>query len=146
MALTKRGKHRYGDTQEDIRAEILRYSTSNGYVAHHFADAVCRCGGRIFGVLLDDRQGAAARTCVACGYQHPIGDSENYLDDADLGECGCPCGSESFEVTAGVSLYDESEDVRWLYLGFRCPACGLTAVYGDWKNEFNGFRELLAQV
>lgn len=60
-------------------------------------------------------------------------------------ECACPCGGKAFEVTAGVSLYDDGEDVRWLYLGFHCVACGLTAVYGDWKNEFNGYRELLAR-
>ncbi len=42
-----------------------------------------------------------------------------------------------------MSLYEGSEDVRWLYVGCRCPACGLTAVYGDWKNEFNGYRDLL---
>ena len=47
------------------------------------------------------------------------------------------------EVTAGVLLYDDSEDVRWRYLGCRCPSCGLTACYGDWKNEFEGYRELL---
>ena len=131
---------------EDIRAEILRYSSENGYVAQHFADAACKCGERLFGVLLDDSAGAASRTCVACKLQHPIGDSEEYLEEADLGECACPCGNETFEVTVGVSLYDESEDVRWLYLGFRCPTCGLTAVYGDWKNEFNGYREFLARV
>ena len=146
MVLRKRGQHRYGDSQEDIRSEILRYSVKNGYVAQHFADAACKCGGRLFKVLLDDSEGAASRTCVTCKLQHPIGDSEEYLEEADLGECACPCGNEAFEVTAGVSLYDESEDVRWFYLGFRCPSCGLTAVYGDWKNEFNGFRELLARV
>lgn len=146
MSLKKRGKHQYGDSQEDIRAEILRYSLKNGYVAQHFADAVCKCGGRRFRVLLDDNEGAACRTCESCQLEHPIGDSDEYLEEADLGECGCPCGNETFEVTVGVSLYDESEDVRWLYLGFRCPTCGLTAVYGDWKNEFNGYRELLARV
>ncbi len=146
MALKKRGKYRYGDSQKDIRAEILRYSKENGYVAQHFADAVCQCGGRLFGVLLDENEGAAARTCIACDHQHPIGDSEEYLDDAELGQCACPCEKVAFEVTVGVSLYDDSEDVRWLYLGFRCPSCGLTAVYGDWKNEFNGYKQLLAQV
>lgn len=37
MSLKKRGKHQYGDCQEDIRAEILRYSSKNGYAAQHFA-------------------------------------------------------------------------------------------------------------
>jgi hypothetical protein len=146
MALTKRGNYQYGDGQEDIRDEILRYSKDNGYLAQHFADAVCQCGGRLFSVLLDDNEGAAARTCIACEHQHPIGDSQEYLDAAELGQCACPCGKETFEVTVGVSLYDESEDVRWIYLGFRCPTCEVTAVYGDWKNEFSGYRELLARV
>ena len=39
MALKKRGKYRYGDSQADIRAEVLRYSKTNAYLAHHFADA-----------------------------------------------------------------------------------------------------------
>lgn len=84
---------------------------------------------------------------MACESEaHPIGDSANYLDEAELEECACPCGMEAFEITAGVSLYTNSEDVRWLYLGCRCPACGLTAVYGDWKNEFDNYRKLLALV
>jgi hypothetical protein len=146
MALRKRGKYRYGDSQADIRDEVLRYSKTNVYLAHHFADAVCDCGGRAFKVLLDDTEGAAARECVGCGHQHPIGDSEEYLDDAELGECTCPCGGVAFEVTAGVSLYEGSKDVRWFYLGFRCPACGLTAVYGDWKCEAGNYRKLLKRV
>ena len=83
---------------------------------------------------------------MGCMAEHPIGDSNEYLDEAELEECACPCGGKEFEITVGVSLYEESEDVRWLYLGCRCPKCGLTAVYGDWKNEFNGYRDLLARV
>jgi hypothetical protein len=45
MALKKRGKCRYGDSQADIRTEVLRYSKANAYLAHHFADATCKCGG-----------------------------------------------------------------------------------------------------
>jgi len=146
MALKKRGKFRYGDSQADIRAEILRYSTSNEYVAEHFGDAVCVCGARGFRLALDDDEGAAVRTCTGCSAEHPIGDSGEYLADAELSECACPCENEDFEITVGVSLYEGSEDVRWLYLGCRCPKCGLTAVYGDWKNEYTGYQELLARV
>lgn len=147
MALEKRGKWRYGDGQADIRAEVRRYSEAAGYPAEHYADAVCVCGGRVFGLLLDDAAGVASRVCVACDAEaHPIGDSAEYADGAGEEECACPCGREAFEITVGVALYADSEDVRWLYLGCRCPACGLTAVYGDWKNEFHGFRELLARV
>jgi hypothetical protein len=146
MALVKRGKYRYGDGQADIRAEVLRYSKSNEYVAQHFADASCRCGCKQFKLALDDNEGVAIRACVSCGTEHPIGDSDEFLSEAELALCACPCGNEEFEITVGVSLYDDSEDVRWLYLGCRCPKCGLTAVYGDWKNEFIGYQELLAKV
>jgi hypothetical protein len=147
MALQKRGKWWYGDSQADIRSEIIRYSEANGYLAEHFADAICICGGKVFGLLVDDTQGVASRVCVVCDAEsHPIGDSADYLDEAEEEECACPCGEEALEITVGVSLYAESEDVRWLYLGCRCPACGLTAVYGDWKNEFNGYQDLLARV
>jgi hypothetical protein len=46
MALRKRGKYRYGDTQADIPAEVLRYSRGGTNHAHHYADAVCLWGGR----------------------------------------------------------------------------------------------------
>jgi hypothetical protein len=146
MALKERGKYRYGDSQADIRNEVLRYSEENDYVAEHFADAVCKCGSKLFHLELDDNAGAAIRICVGCKTQHPIGDSEEFLEEAELNECGCPCGQEEFEITVGVSLYEGSEDVKWLYVGCRCPKCGLTAVYGDWKNEYIGYRELLARV
>ncbi|OWK41612.1 hypothetical protein [Fimbriiglobus ruber] len=147
MALRKRGQWWYGDSQADIRAEVARYSQLAGYLAEHFADAACPCGGRVFALLLDDEVGVASRVCAACDAEaHPIGDSSEYADEAEEEECACPCGEEAFEITVGVSLYPGSEDVRWLYLGCRCPKCGLTAVYGDWKNEFIGYRELLARV
>ena len=146
MALKKRDNYSYGDTQADIRDELLDYSTANAYLAHHFADAVCRCGSKLFRLSLDDTQGVAIRKCKKCTAEHPIGDSDEYVEEADLQECACPCGGEVFEITVGVSLYRESEDVRWLYIGCRCPDCGLTGVYGDWKNEFIGYQELLARV
>jgi len=146
MPLQKRGKYWYGDSQADLRAEIARYSETNACVAQHFADAACECGAKIFRLLLDDAQGAAVRTCTTCSAEHPIGDSDEYLAQAELGECACPCGGEEFEIAVGVSLYVGSEDVKWLYLGCRCPRCGLVAVYGDWKNEFEDYRKLLARV
>lgn len=146
MALRKRGRRRYGDGPADLRAEITRYSEQNAYVAQHFADAVCRCGAGTFRLLLDDEEGAAVRRCVSCSAEHSIGDSGEYLADAELAECACPCGGDQFEVTAGVSLYGRTEDVRWLYLGCRCVACGLVAVYGDWKCEYEGYRGLLERV
>lgn len=146
MALHKRGRWRYGDSQADIRVELDRYGRSNGYVPMHFADPKCKCGCALFKLLVDDNEGVGVRVCTECGKEHPMGDSEEFLEDASLDEAECVCGKGAFEITVGVSLYDGSDDVRWLYIGCRCPACGLTACYGDWKNEFNGYKELLNRV
>jgi hypothetical protein len=146
MPISKRGDHYYGESQADIREEIWRYSEKNGYLADHFAEAVCACGGTLFGLMIDEGTGAAVRKCAYCASEHAIGDSGDYLSGAVLEEYSCLCGGEHFEITVGVSLYDESEDVRWLDLGCRCRGCGLTGVYGDWKSESLGYRELLAKV
>jgi hypothetical protein len=145
MGLRKRGKYRYGDSQSDIREELLGYAKGS-YLPTQFADAVCQCGSLQFTLLLDEDEGAVVRTCTLCQQVHPIGDSGEYLEDAELEQCACPCGGEVFEVTIGLALYEGSKDVRWLYLGCRCPGCELTACYGDWKNEYEGYETLLNRV
>ena len=143
MAIRKQGKFRYADSQADIRDELIRYGKTVGYVPAHFRDVTCACSSKLFRLAIDDDAGAAVRICAGCDQEHPIGDSADYLDEAEPGECECPCGCGAFELTVGVALYPESDDVRWIYLGCRCPECGLTACYGDWKNEYTGYRELL---
>jgi hypothetical protein len=146
VPIVKRGDYYYSDKQSEIPEEIGRYSRQNGYPAGHFADAVCQCGMRSFRLFLDDNEGCAVRVCSECEHDHYIGDSEDYVDEAELHQPSCVCEGAVFEVTVGVALYQDSNDVRWLYLGCRCIVCGLTGVYGDWKNEFTGFEELLARV
>jgi hypothetical protein len=84
MALRKHGKYRYGDSQADIRDEVLRYSKGVEYLAHHYADVVCKCGGKLFQLMLDDVQGAAVRRCISCKTEHAMGDSEEFLGEAEL--------------------------------------------------------------
>jgi hypothetical protein len=146
MALRKRGKSWYGDSQADIRGELARVGKLNEYVPTQFADARCRCGCTTFRLATDEAAGVAIRACTACGGEHPMGDSDEFLQDAELTDHCCLCGQEPFEITVGVSLYDESDDVRWLYVGCRCPACGLVGCYADWKNEFLDYRKLFARV
>src|SRR5437868_7896409 len=102
MALQKRGEWWYSDSQADIRDEILRYSQSVTYLAHHYANAVCTCGGKVFSLLLDCTQGAAVRVCAGCKAEQPIGDSDEYLEEAELEEAACACGEDKFEITVGV--------------------------------------------
>jgi hypothetical protein len=146
MSLHKRGQWWYGDSQADIRDELTRVGKLNEYVPTQFADAKCSCGSTVFSLKIDENEGAAVRSCVICSQSHPIGDSGEYLEDANLEECACPCGEEKFEITVGVHLYDGSEDVKWFYVGCRCSFCGIAANYGDWKSEFEDYRALLALV
>src|SRR4051794_831856 len=146
MALRKKGKYSYGDSQQDIRTLLAKYSDSNGYPIAHFTDVRCSCGNSTFRLFLDDVAAAALRVCIECGLQHAIGDSADYLGEAELGEAECPCGSSIFEVTAGVALYEGSRDVKWLYLGCRCTQCSLVSCYGDWKNEYIDYQQLLDAV
>jgi hypothetical protein len=97
-------------------------------------------------LFIDENEGAAVRECIGWNEKHPLGDSDEYLADASLEECECSCGAGAFEITGAVALYADSEDVRWFYVGCRCPSCGLTACYGDWKNEFTGYQRLLERV
>lgn len=146
MTLEKRGEHYFSDSQDDIRTEVAQFSILKGYEATQFADALCQCGGKVFRLDTDEDEGAAVRTCIKCSGRHAIADSDEYLADAELqGHC-CLCDEDHFEITVGVSLYPASQDVRWLYIGCRCPSCGLTGVYADWKNEYLDYRALLAKV
>jgi hypothetical protein len=145
MAVHQRDDRSYADSQDDLVAVIRQYS-AGGYPAEHFADAVCCCGCRIFELAVDEDEGVAIRVCTKCEAEHAVGDSEEYLEDAELEFCECLCDAAAFEITVGVALYPESEDVRWLYLGCRCPQCNLAGCYADWKNEFLGYRELLKNV
>lgn len=151
MTVEKRGQFWFGDSQVDIRKELCRYSDLNGYRATLFADAVCDCDNKRFELQLDDSEGAAIRTCVDCQRVHPIGDSDDYLSDANLESCECPCGSCHFEIAVGVSLYQATDDIRWTYIrwtyiGCRCIDCHLIACFGDWKSEYIGSSEYLARV
>jgi hypothetical protein len=145
MGVKRRGQSWYADTQADLRTVLADYS-SHEYPIDHFTDAVCKCGHRLFTLRVDDTAGAAVRVCTACKKEHAIGDSREYLDEAELEDCFCRCGKNAFEITAGVALYENSADVRWFYVGCRCPACGLAGCYGDWKNEYSGYQKLMRRV
>jgi hypothetical protein len=146
MALSKRNGRVYGTSRDDLPAEIASHSRASGYEATQFRNALCQCGTDTFRLLVDDSEGAAVRQCASCSHEHPIGDSAEYLSEASLEECECPCGNSSLQITVGVALYTDSRDVRWLYIGCRCPVCTQMAVYAFWKNEYLDFTELLALV
>lgn len=145
MAIHRRDDQFYADCQDDL-PEVIRQYSADGYPAEHFADAVCSCGCRSFELAVDENEGVAVRICTRCEAEHAIGDSDEYMEDAELEFCECLCDTAAFEITIGVALYAGSENVRWLYIGCRCLQCGLAGCYADWKNEYVGYRELLENV
>ena len=49
---------------------------------------------------------------------------EEGRDEAEEEECAFPGGGEAFEITVGVSGGAGAGGVRWVVVGWRCPACG----------------------
>ena len=56
--------------------------------------------------------------------------------------------STAFRLSAGTTRMALRKRGRWWYGDSQADsiACGLTANYGDWKNEFHGYRAFLARV
>lgn len=151
MTLVRRGEYSYGENHADIRSELGRYSDRNAYPVDDFTDVKCECGNDRFHFLTDENAGVAIRRCSKCGVEHLMGDSAHFVDEAEPSQHECICEADVFRITAGVHRYRNqddslSNDVRWLYLGCRCPSCGLVGCYADWKNEYNGYAELLAMM
>jgi hypothetical protein len=146
MAIRRKGKKLFADAQADI-AEALRDYSSDSYPASRFADAVCTCGQRTFVFAVDDQEGAAERQCVTCDTPALMANSTEVEDEMELEQCECPCGKDVFELTLGLALYaDSDDDVRWIYVGARCIACGQVGCYSDWKCDGDSAQDLLARA
>ena len=145
MALQKKGKYWYGSAAEDTKTELVKYSGLNGYTATRFSESVCTCGNRSFKLETDEDEGAARRTCTACGATHLMGDSSEYASGANLENHVCVCDGDTFQLLSGVALYDESNDVRWYYIGCLCAMCNLVGVFADWKCEAGDADAFLAE-
>ncbi len=126
--------------------EYLNAYTAQGYPAGRIERSVCgACGGTRFHLSLDDQEGVAQRSCVACGSPAFLGDSEEHWDGAEPGDAACPCGEEQFEIGVAFALHDDG-DVRWLTIGCRCMTCGILGVYADWKIDYSPTDHLFAAV
>ena len=99
---------------------MRRYSVDNVCEATRYAASACACGGKTFTLDTDEDAGVALRTCTACGNEHYMGDSASYADEAEPARHPCVCDGEAFELLSGVALYEDSNDVRWYYIGCRC--------------------------
>ena len=153
MALQRRDDCWYGDSAADIRALLDRHAET-GDPIKVARDVVCECGGTVFSIQIDDEFQEAAWFCRACGAQylfHTKRIAGPYEGDpeADTECCNCPCtqrGGSYFELALGVSLYDGSDDVDWVFIACRCVACGRTGYLASWHRIEYPYAELFAHM
>jgi hypothetical protein len=125
MVRQSRGEWCYGESEDDIRDELDRIGALDEYLPDSLGGDGCRCGSNAFRLRVDEHVGAALRICTTCGEELAIGDSDWKLSAAELREHECVCGKNTFEITVGISVYDNSIDVSWLYIVCRCLSCGV---------------------
>ena len=144
MGIDTSGKWWVGTSPFDIKEYLEAYSAQN-YRTQEFRQSKCACGGETFELLADDDEGCAKRICVSCGAEQFICDSEEYWSEATPEKWKCGCGSTTANIGVGFSLYDDGE-VRWLYVGERCSACGILGCFAGWKVAYSPSKHLLERV
>ena len=146
MTIDTSGKWWVGSDPEDIR-EYLDAFTEESYPMNEFRLARCNCGGLVFRLEADTFEGSARRHCLSCGKGHFICDSEDCWDESDPEKWQCvECGADQTNVGVGFSLYDDGDDIRWLYIGVRCAQCGVLGCFVDWKIGYGPSLQLMARV
>ena len=84
-----------------------------------------------------------------CGKAHFVCDSEKFWDEAEAEteqwQC-TECDSEDCNVGIGFSLYDDHQNIKWLYVGVRCAGCGLLGCFAGWKVGYGPSLQLMDQA
>ena len=146
MSIDTSGKWWIGSEPADIRGFLEVYAPE-GYEVHDFRLAACPCGSDSFHLDADDNEGVAKRSCVKCSAEHFLCDSEEYWDEARPEHWKCvDCDSEETNVGVGFSLYEDDQEIRWLYVGCRCAKCGVLGCFAGWKIAYAPSRHLLEKV
>jgi len=131
------------DLESYLRALV---DAEDGYPVEAFRLARCKCGSELFELKLDRDQTAAQRTCLACGSQHFVCDSEEVWEGDLVETCTCiECRSTQANLGCGFALREDGE-VRWIYLGVRCATCGILGCYADWQIRDGDSTHLMEQV
>jgi hypothetical protein len=128
-----------GKSAADIRAYLDRWGGID-----EFRTAKCTCGSEVF--RLAYHRSGAKRSCVSCGNEHFLCDSEEFWESEEEKPkewtCG-KCKSNVCNIGAGFSI-ETNGWVDFMILGQRCGKCGrLGHCVGM---ELNGSEENFKQV
>jgi len=146
MSVDTSGKWWVGSEAADIRNFLEAYAPQ-GFEVHEFRLAKCHCGSNSFLIEADDNEGVAKQVCSKCSEEHFLCDSEEYWDEAEPERWKClECGCDQTNIGVGFSLYDDDQEIRWLYVGCRCAKCGVLGCFAGWKIAYASSRHLLDQV
>jgi hypothetical protein len=134
MPIDTSGKWWVGSEAQDLAAYLEAYSSDN-CKATAFRLSKCTCGSIEFHLDADDTEGVARRTCVNCGSECYICESEEFWAEAQPERWGCiECGSARANVGVGFAMYDDDPTgVKWVYVGERCTGCGVLGCFAGWK-------------
>ena len=143
MSIDKSGEWWRGSEPADL-AEYLEAYSSEGFESHEFRLSQCTCGSIQFVLEADDDEGAARRVCAKCKLPHFICDSEEFWQDAEPDTWRCiECNGNEANIGIGFSLYPDSGDVKWLYVGTRCTKCAILGCFAGWKVGYGPSYHLL---
>lgn len=146
MAIDRSGAWWKGSTAIDLDDYLGAYS-EDAYPVGATVHASCqRCGGDQFKVRFDPGEGCAERVCAQCAEQMFMLDTSEYLEDATLETLLCGCGSDMFNVAAGFAFREDSDEVRWIYLGRRCVNDGVLGCFAEWKIDYSPSAQLVDSV
>ena len=134
-----------GSEPKDLE-EFLIETTKDSYKMDIFRLAICNCGSVVFHYFMDDDEGVARRVCSSCGDDHYICDSKDNLEEADLVEYECTCGSSLVNIGVGFALKADKGDIKWLYTAVRCRKCGYLSWGANWKIGYGPSLQLIDEV
>jgi hypothetical protein len=137
MAIRTENNLSYGDSQLDLHAALMGYSTRTAYPAQTFHDLVCNCENKVFQLHLNDVGSAGFSLCPICKAEYPVTDSADELDLIEVELFKCRCGHDLFEITKALALFPDKKHARWLYEGYRCPNCSLMSCFANASLEGN---------
>jgi len=134
-----------GTEPRDIEAFLKAYTASKQPI-REFRPCICPCGGKVFLLEGDPREGGARRTCFQCRTGFFIADSEENWDDFKPVACRCvECHTEPHQAGVGFAL-DEHGEVLRIFVGVRCVNCGVLGCFAHWKIGYAPSRHLLDLV